>query len=146
MHLDVRTIDITAELANTPVGNLPTVIVKRYLGENHTPKPGAGVESHDGAVWQILRDILPKDTADINWSVDNGGTHISVTLYEYKIDDPDPSALVRFGTDLGLLVSHLSKPFHPLERVLVLLSNVFGRPDGHEGFCVYVGVALKQEK
>ena len=146
MIIDVRSIDITHELANTKPGEPPTAIVARYIGENHAVKPSAGVENVDGAHWSILHDVLPKDTELVRWGEDKGGTHVSVPMYEYLMTDPEPGTLARFGVQFGLLLSRLAEPKLPLERILVLLSNPFSRPDGAVGFALYVGAALKSQK
>lgn len=145
MIFDVRSENIARQLGNTFPGETPIAIVARYISENHARKPSPGVEINDSGVWHVLNDTLPKDSDKIQWSTDRAGTHVAIPMYKYVLTEQDSSVLVRFGTNLGLLVYHLSASKHPLERVLIVISNIFAREDNQEGYTVYVGVAVKEE-
>ncbi len=142
MIIDVRSENISQQLGEIPKGSRPTAIVARHLGDG--PKRPDAV---DTAKWLILDDVLPKDFDKMNVAEDPGGSQVAVPLYGYPFGDADdgPEALVRFALQLGVLLALWaeSKGTVGVERLLLIHSNVFSRPDGKPGYLVYVGAALK---
>lgn len=147
MIFDVRSVEIKVLLEATPSGHNPVMIVKRSGPDNQVPKAGAGVFNADGATWHILQSKLPQQNAeDVDWTADVSGTHIAIPMLEYLITYKEVGYLAVFGAQFGLLVARMmATKFGSLERVLMVISEVFSRPDGKEGFAIYAGVALKEE-
>ena len=51
--------------------------------------------------------------------------------------------LVKFGLQFGAMVA-LDHQYG--DKLLIVMSTLYGRPDGKPGYCVYAGAAIKQEK
>lgn len=145
MQIDIRTIDIRKELSQYDPGESPIVVVTKYISQNQTVKPGAGVENLPPGRWLILQDQIPKQAADINWAIDDGKSqHVSIPMIEYKLQEDTPEQLALFGAQFSAYASWLADDKKPFERLLMLLSNVFSRSDGQTGYSVYAGLAIKQ--
>lgn len=145
MKLDVRTLDITQQLSETPEGDTPIAAVVRYIGENYVEGKQA-THPVDVGDWHILQDSLDNDTDQLRWSVDKAGTHVAVPMHQYLLPESNAETLMRFGAQFGLLLNHhASEKGWKLRTIMVLFSNVFSRLDGKDGYLVYVGAALRED-
>jgi len=148
MIIDVRTVDVSTQLAQIPPGEAPVVALARYLGDGHVTSTSQGHDIADTATWIILQDSFPKDFDKLKLGEDHGGTHISAPLHGYPVGEPGdgPEVLVRFALQFGILVSQWAATLGEVERMLLIHSNVFSRPDGQPGYLVYTGAAVKLKR
>jgi len=128
--------DISRQLA---AGAEPAVVVKRNGGPD-AEKIFAAAAPSDGATWQVLRARI--DTADRPqaWSQDTGGEYVRVPMLEYRLQEQSPETLLRFGLQIGAAAAVLAGE---ASQLLLLLGNVFRRPDDKAGFQVWLGIAVK---
>lgn len=139
MNIDVRHLDISQSLLNTPQdadGSFtPTAIVRR--------------DGDTTIAWHILQNQIPQTTKDYSWSESKLGEVIRIPMFEYLMNDDSPEKLVRFGTQIGivfyrLILNRIGN--RSIDSILVLTSDVFGRRDNQPGCTIYVGVAAKEAK
>lgn len=135
MKIDVRVADISAQLQSQP-GDTPYAMIKREVAEGHLATPALVPASRQ--LYHILQTPLDKE---LTWSFDKGGSHVAVPMHPY-VFGTEAELLVKFGLEFGALAAtqHVSQ-----DKMLIVMSTVFGRPDNQPGYCVYVGVAVRQE-
>lgn len=134
MNVDVRVEDITEQLRSHQI---PYVVVKREIAEGHLRTsalvPAATQPYH---ICQGPIDQSPQ------WSVDNGGSHVSIPMFPYGFA-PQAELLVKFGMQFGAVAA--ARGFNA-DRLLIVMSTIYARPDNQPGYCVYAGVAFRQKE
>lgn len=145
MIVDVRSVDVSTQLAQIPPGEAPVATVARYMGEGHVMSTSPGHDIVDNATWVILQSRLPEDFDKLKLGEDHGGTHVAVPLHGYLFGDISAGSdiLVKFGLQFGILVMRWAATLGEIERLLVIHSKVFERPDSRPGYLVYAGAAIK---
>lgn len=140
MLIDVRAINITSELGQLDSGEIPVAAVKKERPESHSRQAVSNEQ------WHILQSQLPANSKDLQWGFDKGsGEYIAVPMIPYPLGEETPEQLVLFGAQLAAYASFLAEDKKPFAQLLLLLSNVFSRPDGNPGYLVFAGCAIKQK-
>lgn len=145
MNIDVRTLDITEALAALQGRTEPPhALIKRTI--NPDLQPRSATFPVDTAVWHVLNSSMPKQTHEMVWSVDKAGTHVAVPMFPYLLPDRSLSGLVKLGGQLSTLIAMQVLARCRPERLIILISNIYGRVDGVDGFTAYIGAAVREEK
>lgn len=145
MNIQIERIDITEQLRSPPPDPnwTPLVLLKRQLpdGPNRrVPYVAAGATATDR--WYIF-DHKVGVAADRDWSVDKSSPQVRIPLYSYLIKD-EPELLVQVGAQVAAFaLATLREDGHRIERLVVLIGNVFTRPDRKPGYQCWLGFAAQ---
>jgi hypothetical protein len=135
MNIDVRIVDVSDSLRADPTA-VPHAVIKREVAEGHLATRAlipAGTQPY-----RVLEGPLD---GEHSWSLDKAGSHVSVSMRPYVFGDK-AEQLVQFGLQFGALAA---TSVGKADKVFLLMSTIFGRPDNQPGYCVYVGAAIRQE-
>lgn len=136
MNIDVRNVDISEQLQRDPQAT-PYAVIKREVAENHLRTASLVPANRDP--YEILQS--PMDADPLQWSTDAGGSHVAVPLHPYLLQE-GANMLARFGAQFGAMGGAVAAPKGAL-RIIILLSNVYARPDARPGYCVYAGLVIR---
>ena len=141
MNLDIRVVDIADQLKTETI---PHVMLKREISENHLATPN--LIPSDRSPYLILQSALGSDVslADADWSRDLGAGvgQVAIPLFPYMLPE-GAELLLKFGLQVGAVFGAMGRARN-CERLIILVSSIFSRPDGKPGYCIYMGVALKE--
>jgi hypothetical protein len=140
MLIQIQRLDVTPFVRES---RQPVMLLKRELlgndGVRRIQPSAAKLTNRDPCL--ILQHALPGGDKP-KWSKDSSNTHVRIPLFDYLLTDPAIETLVHFGAQTGALAVALIPPGCQVERLLVLVGNVFTRPDGQPGYQAWVGYAI----
>jgi len=140
MLIEVKRIDVSQQVAERQP---PVLLFKRSLpGDDGMRRiiPSAA-KLTNSEPWWILQHRLPGD-GQPHWAIDKSSTHVRIPLFDYTLADPASETLVHFGAQTGALAMALVPRDKPVSRLLIVIGNVFLRPDNGPGYQVWAGYAL----
>lgn len=142
MNIDVRSVLVSDQLqaieesATGMTSAVPHAVIERAAGNEISRLAVAS------GTWKILQQQLESTESNLQWSEDRSGKSFSVPLFLYMYEE-DIATVLRFGLQFGGIATAILAKRYGASRVLIVHSELFGRPDGNSGYAVYVGLAMK---
>lgn len=144
MLIQIERIDVSRQVSER---QQPVMMLKRELPGNDGVRriiPSAA-KLTSSEPWWILQHRLPGDKQP-HWALDKSSSHVRVPLFDYILGDPAIETLVHFGAQTGALAAAMVPRDKPVRKLLVVIGNVFQRPDNSPGYQVWAGYAFCLEK
>lgn len=133
-------------------GDQPVAIIRRNKASDVDAGrvPMTAGRTFDSGEWRIAQERIvvdrkPEYSRDLGKSTDG---LISVPLFSYNVPEASAEILVTLGLQLGAWVTLLQPNAwgDPVGKLVIVQGNVFTRPDGQEGYQVWLGFAFRLGK